>query len=292
MCLAAQFQKLDSDPGAEAGLGVSAGLNLDAMITTFRQRTVQCLVMGKYTRGGPYVLETLMLYLTTEHFLCKDAEIGVWIVLSIIVQVAIHMGYHRDAKYFKGMSPFTSEMRRRVWATIVQLDLAISAQMGLPRLIKKSQGDTEEPRNLRDSDFNKFTQVIPHSRPESELTPMVFLLARGRMLVALGHVWDLASEIRSHTYAEVMEIDSKLEKAHESIPVSLEWQSIENCITDTPQIVIQKICLKGIYWRAKIVLHRKYLGLARTQNQYAYSREASLDAAFKLLDYQHMLDEE
>ncbi|KAI0436241.1 fungal-specific transcription factor domain-containing protein [Xylaria telfairii] len=292
MCIAVHFQKLGSDPGAAVGQSTSTGFDPDAMMKAFRQRTVQCLVMGKYTRGGPYVLETLMLYFTTEHFLRKDAEIGVWIVLSIIVQVAMHMGYHRDARHFKGISPFASEMRRRVWATIVQLDLGISAQMGLPRLIKKSQGDTEEPRNLRDSDFNKFTQVIPHSRPESELTPMLFLLARGRMLVAFGHVWDLASEIRTHTYAEVMEIDTKLEKAHESIPTSLEWRSIEDCITDTPQTIIQKISLKGIYWRAKIVLHRKYLGLAKTQPQYAYSREASLDAAFKLLDYQHMLDEE
>ncbi|KAI0478050.1 fungal-specific transcription factor domain-containing protein [Xylaria cf. heliscus] len=292
MCIAAQFQKYDSEPGTGVSIGAPAGLNLEVMITTFRQRIVQCLVLGRYTKGGPYVIETLMVYFTSEYFLCKDAEIGVWIVLGIAVQIAMHMGYHRDPKHFPGMSPFESEMRRRVWATIFQLDLGISAQMGMPRLIKGSQVDTEEPRNLRDSDFNKLSQEIPPSRPESELTPILYRIVKGRMLFAFGVVWDFAAEIKTHTYAEVMEIDTKLEKAHESIPTPLEWRSIAHCITDTPQMILQKIALKGIYWRARIVLHRKYLGLAKTQSQYAYSREASLDAAFKLLDYQHMLDEE
>ncbi|KAI1145004.1 fungal-specific transcription factor domain-containing protein [Nemania diffusa] len=287
MCLASQFQKFSSDPTTGLGGRVSMDLDLDTMIVTFRQRTVQCLILGRYTKGGPYVLETLILYFTNEHFLCKDAEIDVWIVLSIIVQIAIHTGYHKDPKHFKEMSPFTSEMRRRVWATIVELDLGISAQMGVPRLIKQRQVDTEEPRNLQDRDFNQATQRIPVARPESELTPMLYRIAKGRLMFSFGLIWDSATDVKSHSYAEVMEIDAKLESAHKSIPSCLEWQSITNCITDTPQIIMQKLFLKEIYWRAKIVLHRRFLS-----RQYTYSREACLNAAFKLLDYQSLLDKE
>ncbi|KAI0424994.1 fungal-specific transcription factor domain-containing protein [Xylaria sp. FL1042] len=288
MCLAAQFQKYSSDLGTtELSARTSIGSELETMIVTFRQRTVQCLVLGRYAKGGPYVVETLVLYFINEHFLCKDAEIDVWIVLSIIVQVAIHTGYHKDPKYFKGMSPFASEMRRRVWASIVELDLGISAQMGVPRLIKPSQVDTGEPRNLQDSDFSQASQFIPPARPETDLTPMLYRITKGRLMAVFGLIWDSVTDVKSHSYAGVMEIDAKLENAHKAIPSCLEWQSITYCITDTPRIIMQKLFLEGIYWRAKIVLHRKFLN-----RHYAYSKEACVNAAFKLLDYQTMLDRE
>lgn len=285
MCLAAQFQKFSSDSGS--GVRGSAGTDLEALIATFRQRSAQCLVLGRYTKGGPYVLEALLLYFTNEHFLCKDAEIDVWIILSIIVQIAIHTGHHKDPKHFKAMSPFTGEMRRRVWATIRELDLGISAQMGVPRLIKQSQTDTEEPRNLKDSDFNISTQTLPLSRPDSELTPMLYRIVKGRLMFAFGLIWDAAADVKSQSYAEIMETDAKLETAHRSIPTCLEWQSMAHCITEAPQIIMQKLSLESLYWRAKIVLHRRFQAA-----QYTYSREACLNAAFNLLDYQHMLDEE
>lgn len=263
------------------------------MVGTFRQKIVQCLVLGKYAKGGPYVLETLILYFTSEHFLCKDAEIGIWILLGTIVQLALHMGYHRDPKHVTGMSPLAGEMRRRVWATIIDLDLGISAQMGLPRLIKQWQADTDEPRNLLDSDFDKNTVELPHARPETEMTPMLYRLAKTRMMSTLGLISDFTADTRPYTYAEVMKIDTRLKEAHASIPECLKWRSIAHCITDSPQIIMQKVFLGIIFFcKAKIVLHRKYLTHSRTQSQYSYSREVCLDAALRILEIQHMLKEE
>lgn len=66
-----------------------------------------------------------MLYIAVELFSRSDAEIGVWVLLGTTVQLAMHMRYHRDPMHFNEMSPFASEMRKRVWATIVELDLGI-----------------------------------------------------------------------------------------------------------------------------------------------------------------------
>ncbi|KAI8626300.1 fungal-specific transcription factor domain-containing protein [Xylariaceae sp. FL1651] len=292
MCLAARFQKFRLDPTTQVALGAPPDSDLERMITDFRQRTVQCLILGRYEKGGPYVLEALILYFTSEVFLCKDAEIGIWIVLGIIVQLAMHMGYHRDPKHFKGLSQFAGEMRRRVWATIVELDLGFSAQMGVPRLIKQSQADTSEPRNLQDGDFNMTDDEIPPARPESELTPMLYLLAKNRTILPIGLIWDLVTDIRSHDYAEVMKLDSMLEEAHEAIPTCLKWRSFTHCIMDSPQIIMQKVYLKIRFYNAKIILHRKYLGLSKAQSEYAYSRKSCLAAAIQLLDFQNILDEE
>ncbi|MCJ1391744.1 hypothetical protein MMC18_004609 [Xylographa bjoerkii] len=145
--------------------------------------------------GAPYALESLILYFLVEVFLLKEVEIGIWILVGSIVQIAIHMGYHRDATHFPNISPFADEMRRRVWAIIVQLDFSIATQMGLPRLIKESQTNTAEPRNLEDSDFDELTE-LPPSRPETEVTPTLYTLAKLRIISVGVNTADVATELR------------------------------------------------------------------------------------------------
>ncbi|EAW15631.1 fungal specific transcription factor domain-containing protein [Aspergillus fischeri NRRL 181] len=247
---------------------------------------------GEYAKGGPYVLETLMLYIAVEVFLRSDAELGVWILLGTIVQLAMHMGYHRDPYHFPSMSPFIAEMRKRVWATVVELDIGLSTQMGLPRLIKHWQTDTGGPSNLHDNDFDPDTAAMPASRPETELTPMLYRLAKARMMTTIGFVWDLVTDTRQCPYTEIMKMDNMLQDAHSAIPPCLRWVSMAHCIMDSPQVIMQKVFLEIMFHRARIVLHQRYLHSWQADTQNGYSQQACLDAALKLLDYQHVLQEE
>ncbi|KAF4454152.1 putative transcriptional regulatory protein C1F7.11c [Fusarium austroafricanum] len=290
MCLATQFEKFRLDPGAQSPAALSMERDLQQTADTFRLRVSQCLALGSYTKGGPYVLETLMLYIAAEIFNKNDAETEVWILMGNTVQLALHMGYHRDPKHFKGMSPFVAEMRRRVWATIVEMDIGISTQMGLPRMIKQWQTDTQEPSNLQDNDFSTATVELPQSRPESDLTPILYRLVKARMMRTAGYVWDFSADVRPYPYSEVERMDKKLDEARKSIPDCLVWYSIARCITDSPQVIMQKVLLETLFYRAKIVLHRKHMFFPLTKT--ANSRRIVLESALKLLDYQHMLQEE
>ncbi|KAF4496754.1 transcriptional regulatory [Fusarium agapanthi] len=290
MCLATQFEKFRLDPGVQSPAALSMERDLQKMADTYRLRIGQCLVLGNYTKGGPYVLETLMLYIAAELFSSTDAEIDIWILTGNTVQIALHMGYHRDPKHFKGMSSFAAEMRRRVWATLVEMDLGLSAQMGLPRMIKQWQTDTQEPSNLQDSDFDKTTVEMPPSRPDTELTPILYRLVKARLMTTVGYIWDFAADVRPYTYTEVERMDSKLDEARKSIPDCLKWHSFARCITDSPQNIMQKVVLETLVYRAKIVLHRKFM-FGPPANS-ANSKRIVLESALKLLDYQHMLQEE
>ncbi|KAL9571686.1 hypothetical protein ACKAV7_004010 [Fusarium commune] len=268
MCLATQFEKFRLDPGVQSPAALSMERDLQKMADTYRLRIGQCLVLGNYTKGGPYVLETLMLYIAAEVFSSTDAEIDIWILTGNTVQIALHMGYHRDPKHFKGMSSFAAEMRRRVWATLVEMDLVLSAQMGLPRMIKQWQTDTQEPSNLQDNDFDKTTVEMPPSRPDTDLTPILYRLVKARLMTTVGYIWDFAADVRPYTYTEVERMDNKLDEARKSIPD----------------------CLRTLFYRAKIVLHRKFM-FGPPANS-ADSKRIVLESALKLLDYQHMLQEE
>ena len=259
----------------------------------FREAIIRCLKLGHYTKGGPYVLETLILYFLVEILPLKEVDIGIWVLVGSIVQVATHMGYHRDPIHFPGISPFAAEMRRRVWAMIIQLDFSISTQMGLPRLIKEGQTDTANPRNLADSDFDELTEDLPPSRPEQEVTPILYTLAKLRILSVGIRVADLATSPRPYSYDIVTELDKKIGQAQEALPSSMKWESLASSLTLPPHVLMQRIWLEIFVQRLKIVLHKKFLASPRSQQQsYAYSRSACLAAAMKILEFHHLVDEE
>ncbi|KAK7747994.1 hypothetical protein SLS53_001246 [Cytospora paraplurivora] len=258
----------------------------------FRERTVQCLVLAKFTRGGAHVLETMIIHCASEVLMCKDAEIDLWLLLGILVQLALSLGYHRDSQNFPEVSPFTGEMRRRVWAAIVQMELRLSSQMGLPRLLKSQQCDTAEPRNMLDSDFDEGIAELPASRPETEVTPMLYGLAKNRIDSISGLISDLVADIRMHPYSEIMELDRKLQEAEASLPPIFRWQPLSQSLIVPPQVILHRVWFQLAVQRLVIWLHRKYLAPSHPPSLYQYSRDACVQAAIKILEFQYLVDEE
>lgn len=72
----------------------------------YRVRTVQCLLTGDYTRPTEYTVETMLLYLFGEYSSRWDADMGLWLIHSLVTRIAVRMGYHRDGKWFPSISPF------------------------------------------------------------------------------------------------------------------------------------------------------------------------------------------
>jgi hypothetical protein len=174
------------------------------------ERTVQCLHLARYTTGGPYILETLIMVLTGEFTLVGETATDCWLLINMILHISMRMGYHRDPDNFPGISPFNIEMLRRVWTTILQLDLVISLELRLPRSATDMYIDVKEPRNLHDTDFDERTTEMPPRRPETEWTPMLPLIARGRIVSALGSICDVNSNTNPPPYDELVKIDAFL----------------------------------------------------------------------------------
>ncbi|KAJ9150669.1 Nonribosomal peptide synthetase 14 [Pleurostoma richardsiae] len=284
MCLATHIGQLSLTSTPDQDIG--------NRVYILRERTVQCLVLGHYTRGGAHVMEALINYCATELLLCKDADIGLWILSGTVVRLSLSMGYHRDPRNFSAISPFDGEMRRRVWTTVVQLDLRISGQMGLPRIIKPEHCDVAEPRNLLDSDFDENTAELPPSRPETEATPLLYGLAKNRIDAISGLIIDTISDTRPCSYSKIMELDKKLREAQTSLPPILQWEPLGRSIAVPPRIVMHRVWLQLGVQRLTVCLHRKYLALSLAQERYKYSRDCCLEASMKILEYQQLIDEE
>lgn len=72
----------------------------------YRLRIVQCLIAGDYTKPGQHTVEAMVLYTFCEYSSRWDSDLGIWIIVSMTVRAALRMGYHRDGKWFKALTPF------------------------------------------------------------------------------------------------------------------------------------------------------------------------------------------
>lgn len=296
ICLSTQLQQslsstIDAWSTSAAGTPAPQSSQSKMAVNTYREKVIQCLNLGQYTSGGPHVLETLILYFMIEVFPIREVEIGVWVLVGNIVQIATHMGYHRDPTHFSNISPFAGEMRRRVWAMIIQLDFSISTQMGMPRLIKESQTNTALPRNLNDSDFDQNSAELPASRPENEVTPTLYTLAKLRIVSVGSRIADLATGLHPYSYDMVLELDKQINEAQDTLPPNMKWEGLASCLTIPSLEIVQRIWLEMFVQRLKIVLHKKFI-VSSQEQQYDYSKTACLSASMKILEFQHLVDEE
>ncbi|KAL4974568.1 hypothetical protein BDW66DRAFT_161134 [Aspergillus desertorum] len=216
-------------------------------INLYREKTVQCLIMGEYTKSGPYALETVINYIYAEFCVCPDANPDMWFLLAIEVNLAMRTGYHRDPSHFSGISPFQGEMAA-------------------------ARCDTAEPRNLNDADFDEDTEELPPPRPETELTTSLGIIARRRMLKALGIIADLTNRVKLACYEEVMQVDRILHDAAASIPPPLKWKPM----------AATRLFIRHMLYKGQMMLHQRYLcapSPSGKEDSFSYSRQACIDAS-------------
>ncbi|KAJ9615077.1 hypothetical protein H2200_001151 [Cladophialophora chaetospira] len=293
MCLAVQYQRFSPDEARRLQVMDS---DPEKLIKRYHVKTIQCLIAGKYTRGPPYSVETLMLYLFIESLRGQDIKNldGPWIQWGSLVRIALKAGYHRDGSHFPEISCFQAETRRRVWTILVGWDLYLSIQFALPRVINHSLCDTKEPRNLYDDDLYEHMVELPPPRPETAQTFPQFHVGKNILLEIFGKINDLTMCVAvPPAYSEVLRLDSLLTHSYNSI-ISV-WQPRpappESGTVSQSRATVSVNCtfLAFIYHRAQVVLHRKYLTVGRTHRQYAYSRKVAIEAALTILQHQWVL---
>ena len=254
------------------------------MIRTYRECCVQCLVLSNYAQPGSYTLKTFLLYMESEFVLSKDDQMSCYLIIGVAVRLALRMGLHRDSDNVGGnITPYQSEFRRRIWHLLFQMDLLVSFHIGLPSMVQAIKSDTRVPLNLRDEDFDEDTTELPSSRPETEITSMSYTLAKGRIARIFGKVVEQANILTLPHYDEIMALDRELHLAFAAVPPLLRVIPMELSITDSPQLIIQRLGLTVLFHKSRCVLHRKYLTMEKENVGFSYSKKAGIDASMKLL---------
>ncbi|CAI7654662.1 unnamed protein product [Penicillium glandicola] len=119
------------------------------------------------------VLQAAVLFLTCA---CnpKDTQF-VWTMIAVVTRLGLGIGLHRDGSHF-GLTPYETEMRRRVWWYIYLLDVQSCDFQATSPQIREGDYDTRLPLNINDDDLSPDLVNIPQER--TGLTEMTLTLVR------------------------------------------------------------------------------------------------------------------
>ncbi|GAB1311164.1 Pyrrolocin cluster transcription factor fsdR [Madurella fahalii] len=249
----------------------------------YRLRTVQCLIEGDFTKPTEYTVEAMMLYSFGEYSSRWDADLGVWMIISMTVRIALRMGYHRDPKWFPTLTPFQAEMRRRTWATVRMMDVLFSHHVSLPSMISEQDCDTELPHNILDNEFGPGSEVLPPSRPITEPTPISYMIFKVRLCQELGSILQATGRVKNQVhYDEILRFDAKLRDIHADLPPHLKMQPLE-ASQEPVLVIVSRFSVAVLYLKIVCLLHRKYVPRARHNPRYAHSRRSAIEASLEML---------
>ncbi|KAF2490610.1 hypothetical protein BU16DRAFT_566619 [Lophium mytilinum] len=94
-------------------------------------------------------------------------------------------GMHRNPSLLVGRcTPFEAEMRRRMWATTMELELQASLDRGTASMLSAVLYDCPPPSNINDQDLSENDAALPQSRPQDEFTDASYLYLSSRTLLS------------------------------------------------------------------------------------------------------------
>ena len=234
-------------------------------------------------------LTAFVLYIEYDYFNSPTTHASSYFTFGILMRLMLKMGMHRDPDVH-GLPDFEGEMRRRLWATACHMDLTVSFLSGLPSVASSVESDTRMPINIVDDDWWDFELngvahlPLPPALPLAQATPLQYALCKGFLMRQFGRTAALSHRIVPPTHDAVMDLESGISHAWDSIPADLKHNPLVKTPSDPPLTIVYRVKLALVFHKTRCVLHRPYLADPSPLSVHDVSRQACLDSALALLN--------
>ncbi|PSN65239.1 hypothetical protein BS50DRAFT_53841 [Corynespora cassiicola Philippines] len=222
------------------------------------------------SRLGLQHLQSNILLLIARETAGIGADIT-WTSAGALYRTAVYMGLHRDPTKVTKCGVYASEMRRRLWNTILEVCIQSSLTSGGPPSISITEFDTEPPSNFDDE---QLLASNPIAKPADELTQSSITIAlRKSVPIRLKILQNLNNLGMQSTYEEMLCLDSELRTVYKQLCHTL-------AKLPTSRFDVQLIEL--IMNRYISVLHIPFLSAGTQSPVYAFSRKVVFETSLKL----------
>jgi hypothetical protein len=227
------------------------------------------------SRLGIQFLQTNILLLLAREMVSVGGESS-WIACGSLLRTAVSMGLHRDPALLSKASTMAFEMRRRLWNTILELCLQSSLSSGGPTMISEEDFDTEPPGNFDDD------QIMidgATSRPDSAFTQVSIARALRITFASRLKVVKLLNDLKSSdSYQETLRLDAELKASYKEAN-----RMLKDCSKgQNPPAEFELSAVGFIMRRYLCALHFPYYGLSLQEPSYAFSRNITVESAFRM----------
>ncbi|KAM0456942.1 hypothetical protein ACHAPV_006917 [Trichoderma viride] len=250
------------------------GVDKTTALRTFKQDFQMYLAAVDMLENPTVVLlQALAIYLASirAHYHGR----GIWILSGLAVRMAHSIGLHRDGSKL-GISPFESEVRRRLWWHFLARDGRAAEDHGISSWSTVPGYDTKMPLNIDDNELRPDMKELP--LPHSGWTKMSLPLTCMEVAQTLQTMANLSMTPSGPTPKEVIRSNlfSQLRSRVE--------QYIKPC---NPVIPIQRMAMKtalAMVHKIDFVTRQQLANLENPDKRNTFATEANLLSALRCLE--------
>ncbi|KAJ4998973.1 Transcription factor lepE [Colletotrichum sp. SAR 10_66] len=202
-----------------------------------------------------------------------------WVLSGTILRKAMHMGLHRDPNHLPGRSAYEAEMRRRLWNTVLEVNLQASLSSGGAPLICMSDFDTAPPGNF---DEEQLEADGPTPRPPSTFTQVSVAIALRQTFPQRLTVVSFLNGLRVSpgTYEDTLRIDTELREAFKGLSRIL--RTAFSSSSSQAQNAKSEVQLVDFHMQRYLIsLHAPYFGPAHG-TAYTYSQKTVVESSLRI----------
>lgn len=146
-----------------------------------------------------YTLEMLQMHVLlfqAKKMNCMGKKRG-WASIGTLIRVMMAAGLHREPTHLsQEISFFEAEMRRRLWYTVLELELQEACDRGMQPMLNGESWDSLPPLNIHDEDFDETSIFAPCERPLDTYTRTSFLCTAQKHLLLRLDVLNKSNSVR------------------------------------------------------------------------------------------------
>ncbi|KAH6610138.1 c6 zinc finger [Trichoderma cornu-damae] len=205
----------------------------------------------------------------------------VWMMAGNLVRNAMFVGLHRDPRHLGDMTVYRAEMRRRLWATVLELNTQFSLEAGGSPLLSTAHYDTLPPANLNDEELTdeKDSDRKAVNGPKAPTQTSVSRALLATIPLRMNLINHVNNARPGDHYEETLRLNSDLTKSCRAISESLMYLK---AAPNSPVTPFHILVAEGFLYRCFHALHQPIIVKHLDDARFYFSRQMCLDSAMKI----------
>ncbi|KAH8726529.1 hypothetical protein GQ44DRAFT_771292 [Phaeosphaeriaceae sp. PMI808] len=242
--------------------------------------------LGRRQRTELCTLQVEILLLLARKF-CGIHPEKLWISTGSLVRSAMVMGLNINPSMVTEFSPYQGEMRRRIWVTILEIDLQASMTTGMPVVLPELDSASLALSNLNDLDFNESSASLPLPHSQDIYTDSTYqaILASSlpQRLRALSLLQCSTPDIQA-----AIQLGRKVDECIRRIPKAVSLHNSDTAPLNAGSL-LHRVLLDLHLRRPVLCLYIPlHLGQQQDSPFYAEIQKRCLDYSLTILSYQDL----
>lgn len=254
------------------------------LIDRYRFGVEQALARADFLNTSELVIiQAFSIFLTCVRR--HDQSKFVWSLVGLAIRLSIGLGLHRDGSKM-GLSPFDTEMRRRLWWSLCVLDVRASEDYGSEPMILDGTYDTLLPLNVNDADLDPLA-----TEPPEEIvgvSEMTFCLIRYEVCKVMRHLPYSTPHVHAPKELSRATTFEEKEKMVRDLHIHLETKYLQYCLNSGPLHWVAATVSRLILAKMSIMIF--FRGPDSPDNLPQHIRDRLFIASIEINEYSRLLE--